>query len=91
MPETQTLVLLILAGLFGGFAHIAMTLAFKYAEASRMAPFEYVALIWVVLADILIFSLSLSPSFLLALPIILTGVAIAALEGKTRRTNAIES
>lgn len=89
MPETQTLILLILAGLFGGFAHIAMTLAFKYAEASRMAPFEYVALIWVVLADVLIFSLPLSPAFLLALPIILTGVAIAALEGKIRRANTI--
>ncbi|MBO6917415.1 MAG: DMT family transporter [Rhizobiaceae bacterium] len=91
MPETQTLILLILAGLFGGFAHIAMTLAFKYAEASRMAPFEYVTLIWVVLADVLIFSLPLSPAFLLALPIILTGVAIAALEGKIRRANTIEN
>ena len=56
-----------------------------------MAPFEYVTLIWVVLADVLIFSLPLSPAFLLALPIILTGVAIAALEGKIRRANTIEN
>ncbi|WP_107496496.1 DMT family transporter [Thalassobius sp. I31.1] len=80
LPDGQTLVLLVLAGLFGGFAHIAMTLSFSYAEASRLAPFEYVALLWPVLADMLIFRLSLSTSFMLALPLVLAGAAIAAAE-----------
>ncbi|MEO0913631.1 MAG: DMT family transporter, partial [Pseudomonadota bacterium] len=52
LPDGRTLIPLIAAGLFGGFAHIAMTLAFRYAEASRLAPFEYVALLWPVLADL---------------------------------------
>lgn len=80
LPDGQTLTLLVLAGLFGGFAHIAMTLSFSYAEASRLAPFEYVALLWPVLADMLIFRLPLSASFILALPLVLAGAAIAAAE-----------
>ncbi|WP_299952738.1 DMT family transporter [uncultured Roseobacter sp.] len=82
LPTGETLLLLIGAGLFGGFAHIAMTLAFRYAEATRLAPFEYIALLWPILADLLIFRLSLSTSFLFALPLILLGAAIASLEKK---------
>lgn len=80
MPNGLTLLLLIGAGLFGGFAHIAMTLAFRYTEASRLAPFEYIALLWPLLADLLIFRLPLSASFLFALPLVLLGVIIAAAE-----------
>lgn len=79
-PDTPTLILLILAGLFGGFAHIAMTLSFRYAEASYLAPFEYIALGWPILADLLIFNLPLSTSFLFALPLVLAGAALAAAE-----------
>jgi len=78
MPSGQTLFYLIAAGLFGGFAHIAMTLAFRYAEASKLAPFEYVALLWPLLADLFIFKLQLSSAFLVAAPLILAGAAIAA-------------
>jgi drug/metabolite transporter (DMT)-like permease len=77
--------LLILSGLFGGTAHIAMTLALRYAEASRLAPFEYVALIWPVLADLLIFGVSISSGFLLALPLVLGGAVLAAFEGRRVR------
>ena len=81
-PEGSTLWLLVLSGLFGGCAHIAMTLAFRYAEASRLAPFEYVALLWPVLADLFIFRVSLSTGFLFAAPIIVAGAAIAASESQ---------
>ncbi len=84
VPNTQTMMLLVLAGLFGGFAHIAMTLSFSYTEASRLAPFEYVALLWPVLADLLIFRLPLATSFMFALPLVLIGASIAALENKAR-------
>lgn len=85
-PGWSTLWYLILSGLFGGFAHIAMTLAFRYAEASRLAPFEYVAMLWPILADVFIFRLSLSASFLLAAPLILAGAGIAAAESKKTNT-----
>lgn len=80
MPGGWTLVLLIAAGFFGGFAHIAMTLAFRYAEASRLAPFEYIALLWPVLADLLIFRLPMTTSFLLAVPLVLAGAGLASAE-----------
>ncbi|MEL6920180.1 MAG: DMT family transporter [Pseudomonadota bacterium] len=79
-PNVQALVLLVLAGLLGGFAHIAMTLSFRYAEASQLAPFEYVALIWPVLADLLIFGLIPTTAFLIATPLVLAGAAVAATE-----------
>lgn len=80
MPSGMTLIVLIGAGLFGGLGHIAMTLAFRYAETTRLAPFEYVALLWPVLADLLIFRLPLSTSFLIAVPLVLAGAALAAAE-----------
>lgn len=84
VPDVPTTALLIGAGLCGGFAHIALTLSFRYAEVSRLAPFEYIALLWPILADLLIFRLSLSTSFLLAAPLILAGAVIAA--GEHRRS-----
>lgn len=80
IPSGWTLVWLIGAGLFGGFAHIAMTLAFRYTEATRLAPFEYVAFLWPLLADLLIFKLPLSTSFLFAVPLVLLGAVFAAAE-----------
>lgn len=43
-PGLANTALLIGAGLFGGFGHIGLTLSFRFAEASRLAPFEYLAL-----------------------------------------------
>jgi drug/metabolite transporter (DMT)-like permease len=86
MPQGMMLFYLIAAGLFGGFAHIAMTLSFRYAEASRLAPFEYIALLWPLLADLFIFQLPIAVTFLIAAPLVLAGAAFAAAEkSKNRR------
>lgn len=85
MPDPGALVALIAAGIFGGFGHIAMTLAFRFAEASRLAPFEYVALLWPILADLVIFDLPVSRSFAFALPLILLGAVVAASERRTKQ------
>ena len=61
-----------------------MTLAFKYAEASRLAPFEYTALIWALLADFVIFDLKLSTTFILAVPMVLLGVTLASVETRLK-------
>ena len=88
--DGTALTLLILAGLFGGGAHIAMTLAFRHAEASRLAPFEHVVILWAVLADLLLFASPPGPSFLLALPLILLGAAGAASEATAPRSAATD-
>ncbi|MDB4838133.1 EamA/RhaT family transporter, partial [Marinomonas sp.] len=82
MPSGTTLLYLVAAGVFGGFAHIAMTLSFRYAEASRLAPFEYLALFWPLLADLFLFHLPISTTFLIAVPLVLAGAAFAAAERK---------
>ena len=68
MPGTGTLGLLITSGLFGGLVYIAMTLAFRYTEASRLAPFEYVVLLWPLVSDLLILRFPASASFVITAP-----------------------
>ena len=82
VPNGSTLAVLIGAGLFGGFAHIAITMSFRYTEASRLIPFEYIALIWPLLADLFIFRLPIATTFLIAAPFFLAGAALAAMEGR---------
>ncbi|MCK8782268.1 DMT family transporter [Rhizobium sp. NTR19] len=82
--DMQSMILLVLAGIFGGLAHIAMTLAFRNAEASLLAPFEYLAIVWPVLADLLIFRAPISTAFLVALPLVLAGAGLAAMDGRRR-------
>ncbi|MCA3584625.1 MAG: DMT family transporter [Methylocystis sp.] len=51
------LIALIASGVFGGLAHIAMTEAVARAPVSTLAPFEYTAMIWALLFDLIIFAL----------------------------------
>ena len=83
-PSAQGMALLVAAGLFGGLAHIATTLSLKLAEASAIAPFEYLTLIWAVLTDLLLFGTPVGPAFFLAVPLLLTGAGVAA-RGARRR------
>ncbi len=49
MPDLEGWVLLILLGLVGGVAQIAMTNAFRLADVSIVAPFDYTHIIWAAL------------------------------------------
>jgi drug/metabolite transporter (DMT)-like permease len=72
------LIALMASGVFGGFAHIAMTEAVARAPVSTLAPFEYTAMIWALLFDILIFSLWPEPISLFgALLIVIAAVGVA--------------
>lgn len=76
VPHGATLWLLIAAGLFGGLAHICMTLSFRLAEAAALAPLEYLTLIWAVVLDLAIFGTPIGPVFALAFPLLLASAAI---------------
>ena len=78
VPTPQDLALLFAAGLFGGAAHIAMTVSFRLAEASAMAPFEYLTLVWAVVAGLVVFGEVPGATFLVATPLILAGAVVAA-------------
>ncbi|NKC33577.1 DMT family transporter [Falsiroseomonas selenitidurans] len=67
---------LIGAGLAGGLAHICMTEAVARAPISLLAPFEYTALIWAVLLDLLVFGL-------LPVPLSMAGAGLVVLAALT--------
>jgi drug/metabolite transporter (DMT)-like permease len=48
-PDGEGWVLLILVGVIGGIAQFAMTNAFRLADASIVAPFDYLHIIWAAL------------------------------------------
>ncbi|MBK4217512.1 DMT family transporter [Paracoccus caeni] len=56
MPDLTTAVLLITAGLLGGVAQILMTTAYRYADASLVAPFDYVSMILAILIGWFVFA-----------------------------------
>lgn len=47
--------MLVLAGLFGGIGQVLMTQSYRHAEASVIAPFDYINMIWIVLLSYLVF------------------------------------
>ena len=49
MPDLEGWLLLIAVGLIGGVAQIAMTNAFRLADVSIVAPFDYMHIIWAAL------------------------------------------
>lgn len=82
-PGAAGLTLLIATGLAGGLAHILMTLSFSHADASALAPFEYLSVLWAVALGFVVFAEVPGLAFLVAGPLILVG-AIVARSGRPR-------
>jgi len=55
-PTIEHLIFYICAGLVGGLGQILMTFAMKFAPAAVVTPFEYTAICWAVLFDLLIWN-----------------------------------
>lgn len=90
-PTGAQLSLLIGAGLAGGFAHIFMTLSYKYAEASAMAPFEYLSILWAASFGYLLFHEVPSATLALAAPLIVAGAVYAAAGSDRRKRNGVQT
>ena len=56
MPAPTEAVLLVLAGLLGGLGQIFLTSAYRNADASVVAPFDYAALLFALLIGYFVFS-----------------------------------
>lgn len=83
MPTPIQLIYLCGAGIAGGVAHIMMTLALQQSEISKLAPFEYLSLIFAVIADAVMFQILPGLSFYLsALMIVIAMWLIAFKERK---------
>lgn len=83
-PTLSQLFMLIIIGLLGGVAQLLMILAYKYAEASALAPYEYLAILWSVLFGFIIFSEIPDMVFWLAMPLIVLGAMIAKPSSKSK-------
>lgn len=56
MPDGREAMLLIAAGLLGGFGQIFLTSAYRFAGASVVAPFDYASMIFALLIGYFVFS-----------------------------------
>jgi len=55
VPTPAEAAILVTAGLFGGVGQVLMTEAYRHAEASVVAPFDYANMIWIVAISYLVF------------------------------------
>jgi drug/metabolite transporter (DMT)-like permease len=55
MPDPREMALLIMAGLIGGVAQIFLTSAFRLADASVIAPFDYASMLFALVIGYVIF------------------------------------
>ena len=54
-PNMYTFGVLVLAGLLGGFGQIFLTTAYKHSEASMVAPFEYISILFAIVLGYFVF------------------------------------
>ncbi|NWG46358.1 MAG: DMT family transporter [Alphaproteobacteria bacterium] len=78
MPTAAQAGLLVLCGVLGGLAQLAMTYSYRFAEPSLLAPFDYAAIVWATLLGIAIFAEVPTPIVCLGmLVIVAAGLTIA--------------
>ena len=73
MPGPLDAAMLVGAGIFGGIGQITMTQSFRHADASLIAPFDYISMIWALIVSLLVFNTWPSGIMLLG-----TAIVIAA-------------
>jgi drug/metabolite transporter (DMT)-like permease len=56
IPDMETAGLLVMIGLFGGVGQILLTQSYRYADASTIAPFDYVNMLWAILVGWVVFA-----------------------------------
>ena len=81
-PTAEQWLLLIGSGVAGGIAHIMMTLALQKSEVSKLAPFEYLSLIFAVIADYSLFNVVPGVAFIGATALILAATWLVTFKDK---------
>ncbi|MEM7269432.1 MAG: DMT family transporter [Pseudomonadota bacterium] len=65
MPSAVDFAFLVMAGVLGGWAQILMTTAYRYAEASVVAPFDYAQIVFALIIGYFIFNETPTPIMLI--------------------------
>lgn len=77
MPDAFTGMLLLIIGLAGGVGQILLTQSYRYADASTIAPFDYVNMLWAIVVGWVVFSEIPEPAVVIgALIVIAAGVFV---------------
>lgn len=77
VPDATTAGLMLLIGLAGGIGQILLTQSYRYAEASTIAPFDYVNMLWAIIIGWVVFSEAPIPEVIAgALIVIAAGVFV---------------
>jgi drug/metabolite transporter (DMT)-like permease len=56
LPSWEDCLILFLIGILGGIGQLFLTQAYRHAEASLIAPFEYTSMVWVILIGYFVFA-----------------------------------
>ena len=86
-PELSEWLWLAFAGLLLGLAHYLMTDAFRYAEATLVAPFRYSGVLWALLAGFIAFG-ELPDGIALAGAVLVVGSGLYVLRQRMQRASA---
>lgn len=77
IPDWNVVLLLVASGLVGGIAQLFITTAFRYSDASVLAPFDYVSILFSMIAGYFWFSeVPTGPMIVGASLVVLSGVLI---------------
>ena len=79
-PLLEDGLLLLVAGIVGGLGQFLMSLSYRYAQASVLAPFDYLNLLWLTLIGALLLSEPIGPPFYAGAALIIAGGLLVALE-----------
>ena len=55
-PSATDAIALAIAGIAGGLGQIALSFSYRYSEASVLAPFDYIAILWAVILGYYLFN-----------------------------------
>ncbi|AYM14742.1 DMT family transporter [Agrobacterium tumefaciens] len=85
-PDAYQLAMLLFIGFAGGASQMMLTHALKYSEASVLAPFEYLSMLWVVIFGVVLFGEIPSAMVLLGSAVIVaSGIFVMMRERSLRR------
>lgn len=71
MPDLKDAVLMVLIGVLGGLGQILLVQAYRYGDASLIAPFEYSTMLWAVAIGWLVFGEWPLPAVLIGATIVI--------------------
>lgn len=84
-PQGEDTLLLVVAGAVGGFGQFLMSLSYRYAQASVLAPLDYLNLLWLTLIGAFLLDDPIGPAFFAGSTLIVAGGLLVATERAPRK------